>query len=303
MRFKFVHNTSDKVEYFGPRTYFKLEVKQKTEAVLRLSQEDPSERGVSETRPSVDLGMVLMRTDDNKSLHLVKFVEPRTQRDLFLETTLSPGEYYLVPKSVGSGFRSRRPLIKAEDPFTSTSEVKSSKLVKTKTTLSTSSFSFTEFKKTSTSTGHACIKSEPVMSVETFLKTKTDLVVSIFEDFFRKMDLENKRYITQAKFAANRKHFLQLDTEMPFERVIEKFEPKQVSGAPPKALSMKGFTRFCMDTACRARTVEEIYSFLDNLGYAEDLVSRKSRLVVLTVYSTRTVQVRSRDAIKGKDLC
>lgn len=288
VRFKFVRSIEtqdDKktgklvVNSYGSRTYFKLEVKKDCEAILSLHQEDEDEYGVAKTRPNTDLGLVLM-TKQDKVFKLVKFVEPRNQREIYYQTKLAKGEYYMVPKSFGRNVMGRKGFMGVGSVANEAELYKDA--------ISQKRFMIMKENERHTNLG------------EDDFNERSQFVKSIIEDIFRKLDLENKRFLVKEDLVKIRRFFLPESKEMEFPKIIENFELKMVSNKPAPGLTIRGFQRFFKDMIRRNANVTQIQEMFKNLGYDSQLFSFKSRLVTFGLYSTENILVTNKDSLKGK---
>ena len=288
LRFKYVQSieTQDnkreakhQVKSYGTRTYFKLEVTEDCLAILNLNQEDEDEIGIAKTRPNTDLGLVLMQKKEGV-FKLVKFVEPRKQREIYWETHLKAGDYYLVPKSFGRNVMGRKGFM-GHGNVASEAEM-------FKGIISQKRFMISKEDERMTSLG------------EDDYNEKSQFVTSVIEDIYRKMDLEIKGFLTEKELGKIRRHLLPKCKDLPFESILKQFELKSVSGKPPKGLSIFGFKRFFKDMIKRNSNVEEVLKMFDFFGYDKQLFSFKSRLITFGLYSTKKIHVKSKDALKGK---
>ena len=289
VRFKFVRSveTQDNkkaekllVDSYGSRTYFKLEVKQDCEAILSLHQEDEDEHGVAKTRPNTDLGLVLM-TKHDKVFKLVRFVEPRKQREIYFQTRLEKGEYYVVPKSFGRNVMGRKGFM-GVGAIANEAELY-------KDIISQKRFMISKEDERQTSLG------------EDDFNERSQFIRSTIEDIFRKLDLEMKSYLVEQDLRKIRRFFLPESKDMDFARIIDEFELKMVSNKPPPGLTMRGFKRFFKSMIRKNANVAQIQQMFDNLGYDSQLFSFKSRLVTFCLYSTEKVLVTNKDSLKGNE--
>ena len=270
----------NQIRLYGTRTYFKLQVTEDCTAILCLNQEDEDEIGIAKTRPNTDLGLVLMQKKD-KVFKLIKFVEPRKQREIYWETDLKAGDYYMVPKSFGRNVMGRKGFI-GHGNIASEAEM-------FKGVISQKRFMITKEDERMTSLG------------EDDYNEKSQFVTSVIEDIFRKMDLEINGYLTEKELGKIRRHFLPECKDLPFDSIIKKYELKSVSGKKPKGLSIFGFKKFFKDMIRRNSNIEDVLKMFDFFGYDQQLFSFKSRLITFGLYSTKKIQVNSKDALKGKN--
>jgi hypothetical protein len=240
---------------FGPRTYFKLDVSQTCKVVFCLNQESENETGVRETRPNIDLGLALMQKS-KKGMGLVCYVEPKKQRQIYLEMSLDAGEYYFVPKTSGVNLLNKNE--------------KNKKII-----------------------GNLKTESD---SKEKF---NPELLDSILEDYFRKLDLSKTGILSENKLKLIKPNFISNMKEMHFADILQNYELKTPNGTASPGLTMRGFKRLFKSMISTCENKNEVNEMMFNLGYNEELFSFKSRLSVFNIFSTKKVFVKSRDAIKG----
>jgi hypothetical protein len=290
MRFKFVRSieTQDnkkadhlKVNSYGPRTYFKLEVKENCKAIFSLNQEDEDEIGIAKTRPNTDLGLILMKKEKGM-FKLLNYIEPRKQREVFWEVDLSAGDYYMVPKSFGRNVMGRKGFL---GHGTIAPEAQMfNELISQKT------FMIKKMDERMTSLG------------EDDYNERSMFVRSVIEDIFRKLDKEIRGTLTEKEFMKVRRYFIGDFVKMPFKDIVKKYELKLVNGKEPQVLTITGFKRFFKDMIKISSDVKKILEMFNNLGYDSQLFSFKSRVIVFGLCSTKKIIVKTKDALKGKRL-
>ena len=290
MRFKFVRSleTQDnkksehlKVNSYGPRSYFKLEVKEDCRAILSLHQEDEDEMGVAKTRPNTDLGMMLMRKDQGM-FKLLEYVEPRKQREVIWETALSAGDYYLLPKSFARNVMGRRGFL-GLGKIASEAEMFNDLLAQ-------KTFTIHKEDERATSLG------------EHDYNERSVFIRSVVEDVFRKLDKDMTGSLSEHEIAKVRRFLLPEGRDVPFAAILSNFELKLVTGKAPTGLTLQGFSAFFRDMIRRNWNVTQILEMFESLGYDSQLFSFKSRVALFKLYSTKKVIVKSKDALKGTRL-
>lgn len=97
---KCVETNNETSPYFSPKAYFELNLTEKTRLVFGVHQEDERAPGVAETRPIIDIGIVILSYADG-AYRLERHIDSEYSRDVYLEVVLEPGNYLIVPKSVG----------------------------------------------------------------------------------------------------------------------------------------------------------------------------------------------------------
>lgn len=85
---------------FISRWIYKIELKATSNVTVGLHQEDESWVGVRETRPNIDLGLVVYK-EQKDSLQTVHFLPSNIRREVFCELELAAGTYIITPLSFG----------------------------------------------------------------------------------------------------------------------------------------------------------------------------------------------------------
>ena len=98
---KGIDQANHNINHFCSRWYYEIEIKQKTHIVLGVHQEDERYVGAKETRPYIDIGMSLL-SYANGVYQLIDFKKSDFVREQYLEVTIEPGVYFVVPQSVGN---------------------------------------------------------------------------------------------------------------------------------------------------------------------------------------------------------
>jgi hypothetical protein len=288
-RFKFVQsietqdnkmNEKIKVNSYGSRTYYKLEVEEDCLAIISFHQEDEDEIGIAKTRPNTDMGLILMKKKEGV-FKMIQYVEPRKQREIYLEKELKKGEYYLVPKSFGRNVMGRKGFIGIGNIANEAEMFKG--------IISQKRFMIVKEDERMTSLG------------EDDYNEKSQFINSVIEDIYRKLDLEMKGFLQENQIKKIRRFFLPESKDMQFGKIIESFELKMVNNKEPPGLTIRGFKRFFKDMIKKNANVEQILQMFDNLGYDSQMFSFKSRLITFCLYSTKKIIVKSKDALKGKN--
>ena len=100
---KFISCTSEKnttTQYFCSRWYYHIKLDKRSKVVVGLHQEDERCLGVKETRPYVDIGLMIVSHEES-SYKLVDYIDTEVTRECFIDIDLEPGDYYIVPRSSG----------------------------------------------------------------------------------------------------------------------------------------------------------------------------------------------------------
>ena len=85
---------------FNPRWYYKLKITSRTNLTIGLHQKDRLCPGFDHITPYIDLQILILKEKDNKMI-IHKQSTQKFERELFFETALKPGEYYILPFSSG----------------------------------------------------------------------------------------------------------------------------------------------------------------------------------------------------------
>lgn len=92
--------SQDNATHFSTRHYYQITIPERSHVVFGLHQEDERNPGVYETRPNIDIGLVLLSVQDG-IYRLKGHIDSAFVRETYLEAVLEPGTYLIVPKSVG----------------------------------------------------------------------------------------------------------------------------------------------------------------------------------------------------------
>jgi calpain-15 len=95
-----IDENNDKFMHFCSRWYYQIELKHSSNVIIGLHQEDERYSGVKETRPYIDLG-VLIATYKDGIYRFVANLDTDMKRQNYLEINLEPGLYYVIPRSLG----------------------------------------------------------------------------------------------------------------------------------------------------------------------------------------------------------
>jgi len=95
-----IDENNDKFMHFCSRWYYQIELKKQSKLIIGLHQEDERYSGVKETRPYIDMG-ILIATYKDGIYRFVTHCDSEMIRQNYLEVTLEPGVYYIIPRSVG----------------------------------------------------------------------------------------------------------------------------------------------------------------------------------------------------------
>ena len=268
------------IKNFGPRSYFKLDLSKTCEVILSLHQEDEDEMGIAKTRPNTDLGFVILQKKDNL-LKLIKYVEPKIQREIYYHSLLNQGEYYVVPKCYGRNVRGIRDFSNESQYQTEAQNYKDQ--------IFTSKFVLSKKNERQTTL------------MQTDFSPESPFIISIIEDIFRKQDINNDGYISD-KEILKIKHLLKHSHfGKNFDEIVKHFEPARLDGSPPKGLSLQGFKKFFNNFLKKTDDQHKIQAIFKKLGYDNQLFSFKSRVVTFGVNSLATVNVKTCDALKGSN--
>lgn len=99
---KFVQVTDsldDNINAFCSRWFYRLEVSKRGKIIVGLHQEDERYPGVKATRPYFDLGICIIKLEGDL-YRLIQYCDTEISREVFLDTILDEGTYFIVPLSV-----------------------------------------------------------------------------------------------------------------------------------------------------------------------------------------------------------
>ena len=95
-----VHSDNPDIHHLCSRWYYQMKIVKKTKVILGLHQEDERNLGVKETRPYLDIGIAILKYE-NEQYNLYKLIDTQYEREILKEQWFEPGEYMIVPLSVG----------------------------------------------------------------------------------------------------------------------------------------------------------------------------------------------------------
>ena len=95
-----VHSDNPDIHHLCSRWYYLMQITEKTKVILGLHQEDERNLGVKETRPYLDIGMAILKYE-NEQYNLFKLVDTKYQREILKEQWFERGDYIIVPISIG----------------------------------------------------------------------------------------------------------------------------------------------------------------------------------------------------------
>ena len=81
--------------------YYELEVHKEQEIFVGLHQEDERIQNVLDRRPFIDMGLSVIRVDEDTGLQLHDFIPLSKDRQVEIQSTLTPGRYIIVPRTTG----------------------------------------------------------------------------------------------------------------------------------------------------------------------------------------------------------
>lgn len=256
------------ISQISTRTYYKMNVEKKCKAIISLHQDDEKELGIKESRPNIDLGFFLLKQSE-KLLKMFCFVESRVQREVYLETELDEGTYFLVPKTAGRNF-----IFKEE-------------------------YGKERYQTCENNIFHSKINDNNFI-VEENKTSNNDQIIweSLIEDTFRKYN-NNSEFLIEKdliKIEKKIKHTLILKS---FQETLNIFEPKNINSNQTEktGLSMRGFKK--LFNHMLESNIGKKHEILNHLGYDEDFFSNKSRVFTFGLRSTETIKIETKDALKG----
>ena len=97
----FVKHQVDQNKMILSKWAYTLTVNEPTRLFLGIHQEDERNLGAKELRPNLDLGMVVLKINEDESWAIHKVKESELCRQAELELELDPGTYVIVPRTSG----------------------------------------------------------------------------------------------------------------------------------------------------------------------------------------------------------
>jgi hypothetical protein len=95
-----VDQNNNDISHFCSRWHYLIEIPERVRVVFGLHQEDERIPSVGPTRPFVDIGLAILRLQDDL-LSIVDFHDTDFVRQDWLEVVLEPGTYIVLPRSTG----------------------------------------------------------------------------------------------------------------------------------------------------------------------------------------------------------
>lgn len=105
------------IEVTLSKWYYSIEIVEKTKIVISVHQEDERIAGVSQLRPYLDIGIAVMKRENNSSVSLVGYADFKFERQSQLELDLDSGSYIILPRTTGCALK------KPETGITSTAQL------------------------------------------------------------------------------------------------------------------------------------------------------------------------------------
>ena len=93
------------IEVTLSKWYYSMEVVEKTKIVISVHQEDERISGVALHRPYLDIGIAVMRRENNGLVSLVGYVDFKFERQSQLELDLDSGGYIILPRTTGCALK------------------------------------------------------------------------------------------------------------------------------------------------------------------------------------------------------
>lgn len=82
--------------------YYELNFDETTKIFIGLHQEDERIQGVIQRRPFIDVGLTILRVNEDETLTLVEYNQFSRERQVEIEAELAPGKYIVVPRTSGA---------------------------------------------------------------------------------------------------------------------------------------------------------------------------------------------------------
>jgi hypothetical protein len=103
IRGKFLRVTDNQTGYDSviSKWYYELVVNDEVEMFIGLHQEDERIQGVLDRRPFIDMGLSVMRLDEDLGPQLHDYIPLGKDRQVELQTKLTPGKYVVLPRTTG----------------------------------------------------------------------------------------------------------------------------------------------------------------------------------------------------------
>ena len=103
MRGKFLKVVDNKTGYdsVASKWYYELDVHKEQEIFVGLHQEDERIQGVLDRRPFIDMGLAVIRVDEDTGLQLHEYIPLSKDRQVELQSSLIPGRYIIIPRTTG----------------------------------------------------------------------------------------------------------------------------------------------------------------------------------------------------------
>ena len=232
--FRFKGKFVKKSEKTISNTYYSITLQTTTDITITIQQEDEKDSEVQKLRPYMDIGIVILKTEDN-SLNILYKKDLVIDRSLSIQVNLDPGDYIILPMTSGCLLRS--PL-----------EISPEK------------------QKLLNSDGNLTALFESTLK-DIFNKSETDKVIK-FEKFRKIFEAFGKN-ITEAEFK---------------QKVLKKFLNKD------EGLPFFSFKNFFLEQT-KTLPEDQIWTWLEKLGYDRDFYSVRSRLYSFSLYSDTELSV------------
>jgi len=119
MRGKFLRvvDTKTNNDSVVSKWYYELDVENEQEIFVGLHQEDERIQCVLDRRPFIDMGLSVIRVTEGQGLELHEYIPFSKDRQVELQTTLTPGKYIIVPRTTG-GLMTFKPVKLIDQPPT-----------------------------------------------------------------------------------------------------------------------------------------------------------------------------------------
>lgn len=102
-----IDDENPSANHVSSRYCYEFEVSSQSKVIFGVHQEDNQVPGVKLSRPYLDIGISILKREQN-AYKIVTNVASEVTRQVFLEQTLEPGRYILLPTSTGLGFRQKQ---------------------------------------------------------------------------------------------------------------------------------------------------------------------------------------------------
>ena len=126
---------------------------------------------------------------------------------------------------------------------------------------------------------------------------RNPLVLSFVKDLFEKYDIICNGYLDFKELKSFYK-FLEKDLSLTeYSEIIQKYNIGDLKTKNTEGLSEKGFINL-FESILMDNTRDKIIKYLKKLGYSKNLISRRSRVFMLTIHSDEMVKLSVKDSLQ-----